>query len=482
MSQITPVVDDPTRDYGDAVAKVEPGGVEAIPLDERHGKPYNLFWTWTSPNMEFATIAVGLIGPLYFGLNFGQSVLAIVIGTLLGSITHAVLSGWGPASGLPQMVLSRRAFGFLGNILPSGINAVVAGIGWFAVNSVSGALALHDLATSIPKPACLLIIVIAQITIAFLGHNLIHVFERYAFPVLAAVFVAGGIVVFTKAHFSMHVAHGSGGFSGGFLLLLAASFGYACGWNPYAADYTRYLSPQSSRRLVGLYAGAGVFVSCVFLEIVGAAIITAGKSAVDPLSFSSLLPTWLGKLALLCIAIGAVAANALNIYSGALSFVALGIRIPTHIARAVVAGVFGVIGFFVAWSGLHDAGSKYQDFLLIISYWIGPWLAVVLLERYFRRRADPFLWLGEKNNVNWAGPIAMGVATAISIWLFSNQTKYVGIVPTHHPKFGDLTFEVGFVLAAILYAVLFPIFQQRDPVPPGPAAPASLTKPAKAGP
>jgi NCS1 nucleoside transporter family len=483
MSQITPVVDDPTRDYGDAVAKVEPGGVEAIPLDERHGKPHNLFWTWTSPNMEFATITVGLLGPVVFGMDFKESVLAIVLGTLLGSVTHAVLSTWGPGTGLPQMVLSRRAFGFLGNILPAGINSIVAGIGWFAVNSVSGALALHALATGLPKPICLLIIVVAQIAIAFLGHNLIHAFERWAFPILTIVFVVGGIIVFTKADFSMHVAHGPGGFWGGFLAMFAAAFGYACGWNPYAADYTRYLPPETPRKPVGLYAGLGVLVSCVFLEIVGAAIATAGKSAIDPRSFSELLPTWLGKLALLCIAIGAVAANALNIYSGALSFVALGIRIPTHIARAVVAGVFGVIGFFVAWSGLHDAGHKYENFLLIISYWIGPWLAVVLLERIFRRGQHSVQWLGERNNVNWAGPIAMGLATAISIWLFANQyPKYVATVPTHHPALSDLTFEVGFVMAAILYALLFPIFRQRDPAPPMPPAPASLTKPAEGGP
>jgi NCS1 nucleoside transporter family len=465
MSLTTPVVDDPNRDYGDKVAKVEPGGVEAIPLDERHGRPHGLFWTWTSPNMEFATITVGLLGPIAFGMDFKQSVLAIVLGTLLGSVTHAVLSSWGPGSGLPQMVLSRRAFGFLGNILPAGINSVVAGIGWFAVNSVSGALALHALAHSMPKSLCLLIIVIAQIVIAFLGHNLVHAFERYAFPVLTVVFVVGGIIVFTKSHFSAPASYHGG--IGGFLIMTAAAFGYACGWNPYAADYTRYLKPDAPRRAVGLYAGAGVLVSCVFLEIVGAAVATAAKNpAVDPSTFSNLLPTWLGKLALLCIAIGAVAANALNIYSGALSFVALGIKLPTNIARAVVAGVFGVIGFFVALSGLHgNTASKYENFLLIISYWIGPWLAVVFLERIFRRGQDPLKWLGERNNVNWAGPIAMGVATALSIWLFANQPpKYVGYFPTHHPKLGDLTFEVGFVVSAILYSVLFPIFKQKEKV------------------
>src|SRR5689334_22973531 len=54
VADVAPV-DDPSRNYGDRVVAVEPGGVEPIPLDERHGRPSGLFWTWVSPNMEFAT-------------------------------------------------------------------------------------------------------------------------------------------------------------------------------------------------------------------------------------------------------------------------------------------------------------------------------------------------------------------------------------------------------------------------------------------
>ena len=131
--------------YGERVATVEPGGAEFIPLNERHGKPLNLFWTWTSPNMEFATIFVGFLGVAILGLNFWETFLAVVLGTLLGSVTQGILSAQGPRFGVPQMVLSRRGFGYWGNILPAGINSVTAGIGWFAVNSVSGALALNSL-------------------------------------------------------------------------------------------------------------------------------------------------------------------------------------------------------------------------------------------------------------------------------------------------------------------------------------------------
>ena len=454
MSATMPIIEDPSRHYGDKVVAVEPGGVEFIPLAERHGKAHQLLWTWTSPNMEFATIGVGILGPLVFGLGFWQSVLAIVLGTALGSLTHGFLSTWGPGHGLVQMVISRSGFGYLGNILPAGINAVVAGIGWFAVNSVSGALALHTLFDRLPKGLCLVLVVVAQMLIAFFGHNLVQAFERYAFPVLTVVFVIACIVVLDKAH--PGAVKDTGGI-GGFLVMVGATFGYAAGWNPYATDYTRYLKPETSRVQVGVYAALGVFLSCVLLESAGAAAVTAGGKAVDPGAFTGLLSTWLGKLVLAGICIGAIAANAINIYSGSVSFMALGVRLPTHAARAAVALCFGIIGLIVAFGGLHNAGEDYENFLLVIAYWIGPWLGVVLTDRLLRRGTDIQALLGDRRYVNWAGPAAMALGGVVSVWLFSDQTKYQGLIAKHHPGIGDLTFEVGFAIAAAVYLVLFKV-------------------------
>src|ERR1700758_2581178 len=92
--------------YGDAVATVEPGGAEFIPLSERHGDTRTLFGTWTSPNLEFATIFVGVIAVSIFGQSFWAAVLAIVVGTGLGSIAQAFLCSRGPGFGVPQMVQS----------------------------------------------------------------------------------------------------------------------------------------------------------------------------------------------------------------------------------------------------------------------------------------------------------------------------------------------------------------------------------------
>jgi len=352
------------------------------------------------------------------------------------------------------MVLSRIGFGFLGNILPAGINAVVAGIGWFAVNSVSGAFALNALLGWNTK-ICLVMIVVVELAVAFFGHNLVHAFERWAFPFLVVIFVIASVVIVSKSHPDAHIA----GVPGGFLITFGAAFGYAAGWNPYASDYTRYLPPDTNRRAAGLWAGLGVFLSCVLLEVVGAAaatITSADKFGANPTAgFTSHLPTWIADITLLAIALGAICANALNVYSGSMSFLALGVKLPLSLRRAIVAIVFGIAGFFVALSGLSDAGTKHNNFLLVIAYWIGPWLGVFFADQLLRRGKHVAGFLFDRRHNPWAGFAAMAIAMAVSIFFFANQTDYVGLVFRHVAAFGDLTFEVGFVLAALLYALFF---------------------------
>ncbi len=453
-------------DYGAKMLAVEPGGADYVPPAERHGKPWQLFATWLSPNMEFATVFVGVLGVEVFGLTFPVAIVALVLGTAAGSLTHGVLSADGPSRGVPQMVASRIPFGWRGNVLPAGLNSVTAGIGWFAVNSVSGAFALNAL-LHWPKALCLTIVVVAQIAIAFFGHNLLQAFERWLFPVLAIAFLLAAIEIFTKVGPSK-----GGGGSGGFLLTFGAAFGYAVGWNPFASDYTRYLPATSSKLRTGLFAGLGVFVSCAALEIVGAASATiAGGSSGNPtVAFTGHLPTGIADFTLLAIAVGAVCANAMNVYSGAMSFLALGFDLPLRLRRAISALGFGVLGFILALFGLHDAGTKYENFLLIIAYWIAPWLAVVFIDQFLRRGQHTTSLLFDRGHNPFAGVIAIVVGMAVSIPLFSNQTEFVGVLAKHHPALGDVTFEVGFVVTAIVY-LLLRLLERSKTGRPGRASP-----------
>lgn len=440
--------------YRDKVFAVEPGGIEPIALDARHGGPRGLFWTWTAPNLEFATIFVGVISVLYFGLSFWQAVVAMALGNLLGAIAHFLLSAEGPLHGVPQMVLGRLAFGYRGNILPATFMTLMCGIGWFATNSVSGAFALATLAGISPLLG-LVVIVVAQTAFAFFGHNLVQRFERIAAPILAVVFAVAAVVIFSKSHLSAPSA--DGGFStGGFLLAMGAAFGYTAGWTPYAADYTRYLPPTVSKLQTGLFASAGLFLSCTVLMTVGAASVTIGTATSEnpTEAFTANLPSLLASLTLLAIAIGAVAANAINVYSGAMAFVTLGVRLPIGMQRALVTVFFGVVGFLVAWWALADAAASYEGFLLLVAYWIGPWLGVVFADRVLRKQSAPITVLYDPKYSNWGGFAAFGIGLVVSVLLFCNQQRFVGFVVRVVPDLGDIGAFVGFAIAFVTYLVL----------------------------
>jgi nucleobase:cation symporter-1, NCS1 family len=440
-------------EYGDKVLAVEPGGIESIPTKDRHGKARNLFATWTSPNLEFATIYVGALGVLFFGLTFWQAALAIIIGNLLGGLGQYILTQDGPKYGVPQMVIGRAAFGKIGNILPSVFNAGAAGIGWFAVNSVSGAFALADL-TKMKVIVALVIVVLIQVIIAFIGHNLVQTVEKYLFPYLVIVFGVAAIYALSKGHLN---AHSNGHTPGGFLLLVGASYGYAAGWNPFSADFARYLPASTDAKAAGRFAGLGIFVSATVLEIVGAAAVTAGLHGyganTNPTGdFTHLMPTFLGKLVLLGIVGGSIAANVLNIYSGSMSFLTIGIKLGSHQRRAISAVIFGILGFLLARAAINNPANNYENFLLVMSYWIGPWLGVVIADKVLRKGASiEKLLFAARENI--AGPIAFVVAGFISIWGFSNQSYYSGYFVKKHPGIGDIAFLVGFVLAFAIYYV-----------------------------
>jgi NCS1 family nucleobase:cation symporter-1 len=437
---------------------IETNDVNPIPAGERHGKPWHLFTVWSSPNLEFATIFIGFLAVIAFGLNVWQAIGAIVLGNLLAGITHGILSTWGPKTGLPQMVLGRSAFGFFGNLLPAGMSTLVAGIGWFAVNSTSGAFALQAL-TGLPIEASLAIIVAAQIGVAFVGHNLIQKFERYAFYYLVVVFGIGAVIILSQGNFAVP-AEKSGFNLIGFTLTAAAAYGYTAGWTAFASDYTRYLPANVSSKAVAWFAGAGNFFATTLLMGVGAVAWTFVSPEGNPTAnyTAALGGGVLGALTLLGIAVGSVGANVLNVYSGAMSFIAMGFKFGFKTRRAIMVALAGVIGSITAFLAIKgDFVLAFEGFLLVVSYWVAPWIAVVLTDSLLRKGQDIAALAQNEKRENPAGVIAFVVATAASIWGFCNQIAYTGPLAKAF-GLGDVTPLVGFVLAAVLYAVLAKAF------------------------
>jgi purine-cytosine permease-like protein len=470
-------------EYGASIVAIEPGGVEYIPHAERHGRPIQLFWTWMSPNFEFATVYVGVLPIVLFGGGFWLTVLGLVVGTALGSVTHGWLSTFGPRYGVPQLIQSRGAFGFVGNLLPAVLNTVTSGAGWVAVNSVSGAFAVQTFFGHVgwsvpPFWLALAVVVSIEVTIAFVGYNMVHQFERVIFPFLGMVFAACCLYILghtnVRLGFNAAAPAAAGGQVGALILAVFFAYAYAVSWNPYGADYARYLPRSTPPNRVALAAGLGIFVSCAVLEVAGAGLATVtgtswGPNDVPTDQFVKPLPDALALIATVAIALGAIAANVLNLYSAAMSFLTLGIRSTLRRRRAIVAVGFGAIGFCVGLTGSAAPGSKYEAFLFFNTYWIVPFIAVVLTDWTLRRGRYREASFFDPRHRPWKAPVAMlaGIAASFPFW---NQTLFVGVVPSHAPQFGDISFVVGSVVSVVVYVALRPLNDAVRRVTPTAAA------------
>jgi Permease for cytosine/purines, uracil, thiamine, allantoin len=87
---------------------LEARGIERVPESERHtlaaADYLQMALLWFSTNITANNIAVGMLGPLDYGLSFVDSALCATFGALLGAAGAAYMGTWGPVSGNRTMV------------------------------------------------------------------------------------------------------------------------------------------------------------------------------------------------------------------------------------------------------------------------------------------------------------------------------------------------------------------------------------------
>ena len=490
--------------YGSNVAAVEPHGLDAIPPGDRHGTPRDLFGLWFGANAETANFAVGILAVSLYGTSLGGALIGLAFGSLLGYVAISLVSVAGPKFGLPQMVISRRAFGRDGNVIPA-ILAFLAGVGWFSIDCIFGAQALSAL-LHVGYPVALTLTLAGSIVIAVYGYNAIHAFERFASIALLLGFGTIAAVVFARAHlnapFDPHAPFAAGGEIGGIAFSAALAFSYSIGWTPCASDYARYLPANSSPRAIAWWAFAGGILASLSLELLGAAAATAVRTSsivsATPAETVGLLAGTNGTIAtigLLTVLIGTMNGNVMNLYSGALSalvaydlrrrlpfallmgaivavlalgfLILAGINDPTArygvVKIAVVTLAAGTLSFaavrwtLVRWQaalavGLvggalavigqdPDATARvYGNFLGLLSTWAAPWAAIMIASHE-----------GDLKRVRHMGLIAWlaGIAAGVPFW---QQSWFTGPIAALHPQLGDLSYFIGFSVAYAVYA------------------------------
>jgi len=446
----------------DKAFTIEQHGVDLIPDSERHGKPFDLFWVWFGANLIFTFIINGAI-ILGFGLSFWPAVLAIVVGNLflilvgLGAIA-------GPRTGTATLLISRSAFGVLGNI-PAALLSWITVVGWEAVNLVIGTFALYQLAILVHLPAgnvtkalCLVLIAVVTFGVAVWGHQTIVVMQRWFSIALGAgtLVLAGFVFPKMHVHFATAPLVGKTPFSSWLLAVLIVAAG-SFSWVNYPADYSRYLPRRTPAGPIVLWTVLGCLIPAVFITLVGLAAATATNMTNQVAGIQRLVPGWFGTLYLAIIVGGAITNNFLNSYSSGLSLLSVGIKMPRYrsiIFDAVIGGAMAVYAVFI-----YDFTNSFIEFLSLMVIWIAPWCGIYLTDMFMRRvrynppalfAKDGVYWYSRGWNWRAIGAFALGVGGAL---LFANAPLYQGPLIGLTGD-GDISIYVGFVVSAVSYYLL----------------------------
>ncbi|MGC8631180.1 MAG: purine-cytosine permease family protein [Thermoprotei archaeon] len=427
--------------YGEKKAKVEPYGVEKIPREERHGKPRDLFWLWFASNVGIGSYAIGYLGVTYLSLPVYAAIIGILVGNAVGGVLLALTALMGPKTGLPQMISSRTSFGHKGNYLVAFLNWIST-MGWFAVNTVLGTFTLS---LFYPHPLLVLVILVfIQAIIAVFGYNMIHAFEKWMSPILAAFFL---FVTFLAAF------HGIGNYvpssTGpsvvtGAVAMMAFSLSYVMSWAPYASDYTRYLSEDTPGRSVAVYSFSGSVLASAWLETLGvwvsAAVPPSRANAVTGLISLSHISFIAGAV----IVIGVLSANIMNLYTGAISSLALDIKLKRWQAVLLVA----LLGGVAAWYGLSSFGLFYENFLLLLDYWVSPWLGIIFVDFFIARRYS----MQSAVSYRISALIAYISGLLMSV-PFMSQSLFEGYIAQRLGG-ADVSYYVAFIISASVYYIM----------------------------
>ena len=319
-----------------------------------------------------------LASPTGERLSFLAAGVAVLVGTLIGSLLIAAAAVPGAQTGAPSMVLMRGLFGRELSYLPTTIN-VVQLFGWTVFEIVVIASAAQQL---LPWHAHRWPYVIAAgvlttaMTIRPLG--VVSILRRYA---LVAVAIAA-TYLFIELLRQPTPSLTEGSWSG-FWLAADVTIAVAVSWAPLASDYTRH-----SRSARGAFAG--VFVGYSFTQTVGyllgltalATVVRATDANLQHDMFAAFLAVPVGWLAFAILVLRELDESFADGYSAVVSLQNVWPRVDRRLFAVAVCGL--ATGGALALN-IND----YLDFLTLLASVLVPLVAVFLVD-YFatRRRRD----------------------------------------------------------------------------------------------
>jgi purine-cytosine permease-like protein len=457
----------PPGEGHDDIGHIETRGADFIPLEERDSRPANLFWTFFSAEFNFSNYTVGGLA-IVLGLGWWSSAIALLLGTLIGSVAVSFLALLGPHTGTNSPVTSGAFFGIRGRYLGS-VMAWAISLGSNVLGIWPSGLALEYASKRLfgtptgtgPLIVGMVITIIFASFFAIYGHATLVAAFKIVGPLNMALCVL--FVILVSSHFKMHFAHQAyayGSFAPTWVFVLTLGIFGPITYAPAVNDYARRLPPETPpKRIIAAVAG-GIFVGIGLCLMFGVFVTLCFTSpgALFAQAFVGLSPFWL-VVPLSIIALGGNSCGlGLNFYNMTLDLHSILWRI-SRVGNAIIVSIASAIVVYltvIAWNGIDFVSAMASIFSAVAA----PWVAVLLVG-YFRSHNNYRVYdlhtfaLAGRRGVYWFtngfNPRAwliwiVGSAAALT---FSSTTLFEG--PLSRATNGmDVSFGMGFVVGLIL--------------------------------
>ncbi|MDA8142895.1 MAG: cytosine permease [Thermoplasmatales archaeon] len=408
-------------------------------------KSVSLFYIWFAANLTIGDFAIGFI-PVSLGQPVYPSIIALTIGNITGGLLLAAMSVTGVLTRKPQMALSFGPFGRAGASVMSLLQWGNT-LGWLTVNLVLAAFALDIIMGNVNFIIPIAVVATVVLVLAYYGHEAIRKFELAMSVSLGILFLA----------ISLEFVFNSGSISyspvpvipvlSGFGITLASSFSYLMAWGPYAADYSRFVKDRREKSRSFYFTFLGGVIASFWIELLGMGVAIATSDSIS--NPATALARFMGgyfAVGMIALFLGGIAANAINLYSNGLSLNTVlartGMKLPIFIGT-IVSVALGIIGYYNFYS-------FYEIFLLILDYWITPWLGILIIHYFYIQRRTGNGTVAVRK---FSGISSYCLAVLVSVPFMSPPAYFVGPIAALFNGV-DVSYYVSFILAAVFYAVL----------------------------
>ncbi|WP_217144502.1 cytosine permease [Streptomyces sp. AC627_RSS907] len=440
----------------------ETRGIDLVPVDERAGRPRQLFAVWAAPNVSYLSLAVG--GTLILmGLTLPQAIAVILVGNLLWIFT-GIIAASGPAAGTSGSVISRAFYGVLGNKAVLVLTGWLIAAAYLALNWSAASVAGISLATRMGLPdnsavhaAVICLIAAATLLIAIYGYATIVRLYAALSILLTIVFIVVTGHVLAEADWSYAPAEPLRGAA------LAAALGIAftiVASTPLSysnsPDLARYLPRDCSPVAIAGWTALGAYLPSVLFTTVGALAATSLDMTDPQAALESILPGWFVPVFVVAVVVNTMTNNGMTAYSASLSIQSVGVRLARIPAVLIIGGLGTAMTLYaiLVWDFLTSVNTMLQLVVVVT----GPAMAVAVTDVLMRRnryngadllgqeRGGPFWY---RAGIHWSGILALLTGGVTSL-MWVTTSSWTGPIAAAMGDF-DLAIPSGMAVAATVY-------------------------------